>query len=337
MSRLLPYHVFAEYEENDDVDEPISGGTSSISTTTDKSSAQNWEDGMGTQLEGFFEHFEKQVLTFNVMTQQHAAGLNRAEEQLILGMSMVEDERRQLERLRAAVSQHQQQEAARARLALVQAQAQAQAAGGWHAFVAVGRGEGASRGQAVAMQQQETMMTPGAWQALTAAASRGEGGSNEQALIQAVMVQNMQRQRQQEMMAAAPRGVGASCGQALPPAMVTQLMQQHNQQEEDMMTAAFRGDVRPGEQALASAVMMRQLHLLQQQQHQQEVMAADGWQLGGRQTYAAPRGDGSSSSHAALPPAMLQLQQPGPGQGQASVAGSGMALPWHGIAEGREQ
>ncbi|CAD6263952.1 unnamed protein product [Miscanthus lutarioriparius] len=367
VSRLLPYHVFADCEEDDDVVEPINGGSSSISTTTEKSSTQIWDDDMGAQVEGFLEHFEKQVLTFNVMTQQHAAGFNRTEEQLILEKAVVEDERLQLERVRAAVTQRQQQEqqeAARTRLALAQAQAQAagggwqaaQPAASWQAFVAAGLGEGAgSRGQALAPavvmqqqqhnQQQEMMMTAGAWQALAAAVSRGEGGSNEQALIHAVMVQHMQRQRQQEeMMVAASRGEGASCGQVLPPAMVTQLMQQHNQnqqrQQEEMMTAAFRGEVTSGEQqALASAVMMRQLHVLQQQQHQQEVMAAGGWQLGlgGRQTHVAPRGDGSSSFQAALPPAMLQLQQPGSGQGQASIAGSGMALPWHGIAEGREQ
>lgn len=40
-------------------------------------------------------------------------------------------------------------------------------------------------------QQQETMMTMGAWQVLAAAVSRGEEGSNEQALIHAVMVQQM--------------------------------------------------------------------------------------------------------------------------------------------------
>ncbi|ONM17986.1 hypothetical protein Zm00014a_004291 [Zea mays] len=337
ISRLLPYHIFADYEEDDDVVDPISGISSSICTTTEKSSAHNWEDGMVTQMEGFLEHFEKQVLTFNVMTQQHAAGFNRAEEQLILQMSMVEDERRQLELLRAAIVQHQQQEAARARLALAQPQAALPAAS-CQALVAAGRGEGASRGQALApslvMQQQETMMTAGAWQALAAAASRGQGASNEQALMQAIMAQHMQRQRQQEIMAAASRGDGATCGQAeaLPLAAVTQLMQQRNQQrqQEEMTTTAFRCDVAPGYLALASAGMMRQ-----QQQHQQEVMAAGGWQLdlGLRHTDIAPRVDGSSSSQAALPPAMLQQ----PGQGQASTAGSGMALPWRGVADGREQ
>ena len=102
------------------------------------------------------------------------------------------------------------------------------------------------------------------------------------------------------------------------------------------MAAASRGEASPGEQALASAALIRQLQLQQQQQQHQEMMAAaGGWQqLGRRQLYAPPLGDGSSSSQAALPPAMLQQT----GQGQASSEAAGMALPWRGgAAEGREQ
>ena len=167
--RLLPYHVFADYEEDDDVVDATGGGSSSssVATATENSSSQKWEDHMAVTVEGFLEVFEKQVLTFNVMNQQRAAGLNRAEEQLILARALYEDERWQVERLRAALVQHQQrehqreqQEAARARMALAQAQAQAQAAAGawpaaqpaasWHALAAAAHGEGGSRGQAQA-------------------------------------------------------------------------------------------------------------------------------------------------------------------------------------------
>nr|XP_034604685.1 chromatin modification-related protein EAF1-like [Setaria viridis] len=361
VSRLLPYHVFADYEEDDGViDATVGGGGGSVATAIENSSAQKWEDDMGAEVDGFLEHFEKQVLTFNVMNRERAAGFHRAEEQLILEKALYDDERRQMDRVRAALVQHQQQlehqreqqEAAlRARMAaLAQAQASGAwpavqpAAASWQALAAAARGEGGSRGQAQApaltmMQQQqqpsETMMTAGAWQALAAAASHGEGGSSGQALIQAVMMQHVQRQRQQEeMMAAASRGEGGVPGvQALPPATVMQLMQhqqQQRQQEEMMAVAASRGEMGPGEQALASATVIRQLQLMQQQQQQQEMMAAAaGWQLGGRQmTYAAARGDGSSSSQV--------LQQSGQGQ-VSSGAASRMALPWHGSAEGREQ
>ena len=112
--RLLPYHVFADYEEDDDVVDATGGGggssSSSVATATENSSSQKWEDHMAVTVEGFLEVFEKQVLTFNVMNQQRAAGLNRAEEQLILERALYEDERSQVERLRAALVQHQQRE-----------------------------------------------------------------------------------------------------------------------------------------------------------------------------------------------------------------------------------
>ncbi|WVZ85371.1 hypothetical protein U9M48_032308 [Paspalum notatum var. saurae] len=363
VSRLLPYHVFADYEEEDDAIDATSGGNSSV---TEISSAQKWEDDMGARVEVLVEHFEKQVLSFNLMAQHRAAGLTRTEERLLLERALHDDERRQSERLHAIIAQHQQREhqeaAARARQAL--AQAQAQAAGAWPAAVqpaalwqalaaAAVRGEGGSHGQAalapapaVAMQQQqqETLMTAGAWQALAAAAtaSRGEGGSSGQALVQAVMMQHMQRQRQQqqeEMMAAASRGDGGAPGVH---AAMMQFMQQQNQQrqhEEMMAAVASRGEVAPSDLALAPpATLLRQLQLQQQQLDQ--VVAAGGWQMGGRQMYAATRGDGgSTSSQAAFAHALLQ-QPPGPvqEQGQASSAAAGMALlPWRGSAERREQ
>ncbi|KAJ1270706.1 hypothetical protein BS78_06G072400 [Paspalum vaginatum] len=347
VSRLLPYHVFADYEEEDDVID---------SSVTENSSTQKWEDDMGARVEVLMEHFEKQVLSFNVMTQHRAAGLTRTEERLLLERALHEDERRQVERLNAVIAQHQQREhqeaAARARQALAQAQAAGawpavQPAALWQALAAAAvRGEGGSYGQAalapapaVAMQQQqqqhETMMTAGTWQALAAAAaSRSEGGSNGQALVQAVMMQHMQRQRQQhqeEMMAAASRGEGALGGHAA----MMQFMQQQNQQRqhEEMVAAASRAEVAPGEIALAPATLLRQL---QQQQQRLEAMAAGGWQMGGRQMYAATRGDGgSTSSQAAFAHALLQQPGAGQEQGQASNAAAGKALPWRGSAEGR--
>ncbi|TVU09819.1 hypothetical protein EJB05_43315, partial [Eragrostis curvula] len=314
VSRLLPYHVFAD---EDDYDYGVDGNCDNGAAVTEKSSAQEFEDEMKATTEYLFSEFEKQVLTFNILTRQRAEGINRGEEGFLLEMALLDDERRQMEHVRAALAQKQQQEqrekqeAARARLAL--AHAQAAAGGGWsmappspaswpQTLAAAARGEGSSGGQAMSMQQhqilspqpmqqQEEMMTPGAWQALAAVAtSRGESG---QALIQAGMMQQQQqqelRQKQQlEMMAAAAaaRGAGWLGGQALPPAVVMQLLHQ-----------------------------------------QHEMMAAGTWQqMGGRQSYMGPRSDGSSSS--SQTGAVLQQQQPGKGQ---------MALPWRSSAERSEQ
>ncbi|XP_062224745.1 uncharacterized protein LOC133923469 [Phragmites australis] len=298
VSRLLPYHVFAEYE--DDEDGVDVGGA----TVTEKSSSQKCEDGMNATMEGFLADFEKQVLSFNVMTRRREEGFSRSEELLLLEMALYEDERRQTERVRAAFAQHQQeqreqQEAMRARQALAQAQAAgawplAQPAAAWQALASAKRGERGSCGQALGpaavmqQQQQQEIMTTDTWQAIAAAASRGEGEPSGKALVQAVM---MQQQQLEMIAAAASRGAGGPGGQALTPAVVMQLLQQ---------------------------------------QQQQEMMEADAWQLGGRQRYVAPHGDGSSSGQARPPPAV-------PAQGQGTGAAAGMAPPWRRRAESREQ
>lgn len=320
MVRLLPYHVFADLELEED-----EGIEIDATVMTQKSSAQESEDKLNAQMEHLLAEFEKQVLAFNVMTRQRAEGTSRAEEQVMLEVALLNDERQQTERVRAAIAQQnqqEQQEAARARLAI--AQAQAAAAGVWpqqaaqasvpswqHALAAAAaaaRGQGSPSGGQVAMappspvfmqqqvsphqqQHQEMTMAGGTWQAL--AASRGEGCTGGQAMIQAMMMQQLQQQQQQQqqlqMMAAAARGEGGSVGgQALTPAMVMQLLHQQ----------------------------------------QQEMMAAGTWQMGGRQGYVTPCGDGSSSSQSG---AVMQQQQPG--QVQATT----MALPWHSSAERSEQ
>ena len=144
MVRLLPYHVFADYEEDD-----------TAAGTEEMSSAERWDKGVEDTVFEQIAEFEKQVLAFNVVSRQ------RGEEQLMLERALLQDEHRATERLRAAlVVQHEQQqrqqqqlqqeEAARAsRLAL----AQAQVASAWPLV----------------------QPTPSAWQQALAAVARGEG------------------------------------------------------------------------------------------------------------------------------------------------------------------
>jgi hypothetical protein len=309
MVRLLPYHVFADSDEDDGVN---GDGTncSSDATETVKSSAQKSEDGMNATKEYLLAEFEKQVLTFNLMTRQRAEGFSRGEERLMLERALFEDERRLTEQVRAAaVAQRQQQEqeeAERARLALAHAHAQA-AAGAWH-------------------QVQVQPSTPSWQQALAAAAAaRGQGSSGGQATVPAMMMKQLpsphQQQQQQEMtmtagawqVLAASRGEGFSGGQPLMQAVMMQQLQQQQQQQLEMIL---------GGQVLTPAMAMQLLH-----QQQQEMMAAGTWQLGGRQGYMMSCDDGSSSSQAG---AVLQQH---PGQGQAAT----MALPWRSSAERSEQ
>jgi hypothetical protein len=314
MVRLLPYHVFADSDEDDGVN---GDGTncSSYATETEKSSAQESEDGMNATKEYLLAEFEKQVLTFNLMTRQRAEGFNRGEERLMLERALFEDERRLTEQVRAAaVAQRQQQEqeeAERARLALAHAQA---AVGAWH-------------------QVQVKPSTPSWQQALAAAAAaRGQGSSGGQAMVPAMMMQQLpsphQQQQQQEMTMTAGAwqalAAGFSGGQALMQTVMMQQLQQQQQQQLEMMAAAAaaRGKGILGGQVLTPAMAMQLLH-----QQQQEMMAAGTWQLGGRQGYMMSRDDGSSSSQAG---AVLQQH---PGQGQAAT----MALPWRSSAERSEQ
>ncbi|KAM0865677.1 hypothetical protein ACQ4PT_043114 [Festuca glaucescens] len=164
VTRLLPYHVFADYE-GDDAD----GGTEEMS------SDERWDNGVMATLFEQIAEFEKQVVTFNVVARKHG------EERLMLERALLQDEHRATERLRATlVVQHEQQqqrqkqqeEAARAsRLAL--AQAQAQVASAWplvqptasawqHALAAAaaGRGEEVVPGQVAPAPAQGAAMHP---------------------------------------------------------------------------------------------------------------------------------------------------------------------------------
>ncbi|XP_014751139.2 uncharacterized protein LOC104585560 [Brachypodium distachyon] len=120
VSRLLPYHVFADYEEDDDVCEG----------DTEKSSDEKWDQQVIEAMSSQISEFEKQVLAFNVMAGKRADGTMCSEEKLLLDLMLQNDERRMTEHLRAAlIAQHEKQQeeeaarAAAARLALVQAQA----------------------------------------------------------------------------------------------------------------------------------------------------------------------------------------------------------------------
>uniref|UniRef100_A0A0E0D137 GLTSCR protein conserved domain-containing protein n=1 Tax=Oryza meridionalis TaxID=40149 RepID=A0A0E0D137_9ORYZ len=98
--RLLPYHVFAEYEEDEIYaeDQP---------PVKDTSSVQEWDDDRKAEAIRMAEEFEKQVVTFNVAVRKSAAGAARAEERLMVENLLLADEQRQSEHVRALVRQQQ--------------------------------------------------------------------------------------------------------------------------------------------------------------------------------------------------------------------------------------
>ncbi|KAF7001565.1 hypothetical protein CFC21_017213 [Triticum aestivum] len=219
VTRLLPYHVFADYDEED---------TYIDDAGTEKSSAERWDNDVGATMMKQIAEFEKHVLTFNVMARQRAEGTMRGEEQLLLGRALIQDEFRVSDNVRLAHIQQQQQEAARAsRLALAQAQAQVANAwplvqpsnpSGWQqalaaAAAAGARGDGvpAQMGtpQGVAMHPQLDPSAAAAW------------------LMMQQQQQHQQQQHQQQQQLglgvwptlAAPHGVGSSNGQVGPSAL----------------------------------------------------------------------------------------------------------------------
>uniref|UniRef100_A0ACD5UXF4 Uncharacterized protein n=1 Tax=Avena sativa TaxID=4498 RepID=A0ACD5UXF4_AVESA len=225
-NRLIPYHVFAEYGEED----TDNGGTEEMS------SEERWDKGVMEVVEKQIAEFEKQVLTFNVLSRK------RSEERLMAERALLHDEHCATERLRATIivqqerqqRRQQQEEAERAsRLAL--AQAQAQVAGAWPlvqptpsawqqalAAVAASRGEVLvpvqveAAAQSAAMHQQLDPATAGAWLMM-----------HQQQQQQQQLLQHQQQQQQQQLLQqqldlgawptyAAPHGGSSSMGQAGP-------------------------------------------------------------------------------------------------------------------------
>ncbi|XP_020179116.2 uncharacterized protein [Aegilops tauschii subsp. strangulata] len=211
VTRLLPYHVFADYDEED---------TYIDDAGTEKSSAERWDNDVGATMTMQIAEFEKHVLTFNVMARQRAEGTMRSEEQLLLERALIQDEFRVSDNVHLAHIQQQQQEAARAsRLAL--AQAQVQVANAWPLV---------------------QPSNPSGWQqalaaAAAAAGARGDGVPAQMATAQGVAMHPqvdpsaasawlmMQQQQQQQLglgvwpTFAAPHSVGSSNGQAGPSAL----------------------------------------------------------------------------------------------------------------------
>ncbi|KAF7008977.1 hypothetical protein CFC21_023617 [Triticum aestivum] len=222
VTRLLPYHVFTDYDDED---------TYIDAAGTEKSSAERWDNDVTATMMKQIAEFEKHVLTFNVIARQRAEGTMRGEEQLLLERALIQDEFRASDQVRVAHIQQQQQEeeeAARAsRLALAQAQAQVANAwplvqpsnpSGWQQALAAAAAAAAARAdgvpaqmataQGVAMHPQLDPSAAGAW------------------LMMKQQQHHHHQQQQQQQLGlgvwptfAAPHGVGSSNGQAGPSAL----------------------------------------------------------------------------------------------------------------------
>ncbi|KAM7279845.1 hypothetical protein ACFE04_006979 [Oxalis oulophora] len=123
---LLPYHVIADYEAEED-DRILDSDT----TGQMPSRSQQWDHNIAAKVSEFTSTFEKQALAFNIITRKRAVGEFRAEERLMIEQVLLQDEKRAMLELRTEMESRERasREAheARMRMAMAKAEQQAQA------------------------------------------------------------------------------------------------------------------------------------------------------------------------------------------------------------------
>ncbi|KAK8950615.1 hypothetical protein KSP40_PGU002686 [Platanthera guangdongensis] len=121
--RLLPYHVVADYEAEED-DRILDSDT----TGQIPSRLQQWDHSILAKIAELTATFEKQVLAFNIMSRKRALGEFRSEEKLMIEQVLLQEEQQALLGLRAEIESREKarREAAatEARMRMVAAQAE---------------------------------------------------------------------------------------------------------------------------------------------------------------------------------------------------------------------
>lgn len=100
--RLLPYHVVADYEAEED-DKILDSDT----TGQMLSRSQQWDHNIAVKVSEFTATFEKQVLAFNIISRKRDVGDFRSEEKLMLEQLLLQEERRSLLELRQEMESRQ--------------------------------------------------------------------------------------------------------------------------------------------------------------------------------------------------------------------------------------
>jgi len=96
--RLLPYHVVADYEAEED-DRILDSDT----TGQLPSRSQLWDQNIAAKVAEFTATFEKQALAFNIITRKRAMGEFRSEERLMIEQALLQEEKRAVMELRAEI------------------------------------------------------------------------------------------------------------------------------------------------------------------------------------------------------------------------------------------
>ncbi|GAB2300160.1 hypothetical protein Dimus_034200 [Dionaea muscipula] len=119
--RLLPYHVVADYEAEED-DRILDSDT----TGQMHSRSQQWDLNIAAKVAEFTATFEKQALAFNIITRKRALGEFRSEERLMVEQALFQEEKRSLMELRAEIESREKagREAHEAKLRMAGIQAE---------------------------------------------------------------------------------------------------------------------------------------------------------------------------------------------------------------------
>ncbi|KAM0841947.1 hypothetical protein ACQ4PT_058687 [Festuca glaucescens] len=119
VSRLLPYHVVADYEAEEDDRILDSDATGQI-----PSRLQQWDHNILVKIAEFTTTFEKQVLAYNIMTKKRAIGEFRSEERLMLEQTLLQEEKQATMELRAEIELREKagREAAEAKMRMAMAE-----------------------------------------------------------------------------------------------------------------------------------------------------------------------------------------------------------------------
>ncbi|CAL5211903.1 unnamed protein product [Lathyrus oleraceus] len=130
---LLPYHVVADYEAEED-DRILDSDT----TGQMLSRSQQWDNNIAAKIAKFTTTFEKQTLAFNIISQKRSLGEFRSEERLMIEQALLQEKKRALIDLRAELESREKagREAHEAKLrmaAMYQAEQQARADSQSHA------------------------------------------------------------------------------------------------------------------------------------------------------------------------------------------------------------
>lgn len=122
LRRLLPYHVVADYEAEED-DRILDSDT----TGQMPSRSQQWDHNIAAKVAEFTATFEKQALAFNIISRKRALGEFRSEERLMIEQALLQEEKRAALEIRAEIESREKagREAHEAKLrmaAMVQAE-----------------------------------------------------------------------------------------------------------------------------------------------------------------------------------------------------------------------